>query len=135
MAGPSEALQSSMRRGLALKLAVCLVGSTAGFFGLAGYFNLEYEKRSFESFTLVSADRVSDIILRSTRHEMLKNDRETMRAHMRDIGSEPGIRRVRIFNKTASSLFPRTRRRPERQSTRTPKPVTNATRVRRRWCA
>lgn len=105
MAGPSEALKSSIRRGLALKLAVCLVASTASFFALTGYFNLENEKRSFESFTLASADRVSDIILRSTRHEMLHNDRETMRAHMRDIGAEPGIRRVRIFNKDGIISF------------------------------
>jgi two-component system NtrC family sensor kinase len=106
MNGRGDAPQKpALQQRLALKLAVCLVGSTAGFFGLAGYFNLRYEQRSFEGFTLLSADRVADIILRSTRHEMLVNDRGSLLVHIRNIGSEPGIKRIRIFNKEGLITF------------------------------
>src|SRR5512140_1005270 len=99
MAGPDWPLMSKLRSGLALKLAVCLVGSTAGFFGVGGYLNLKLQRRNYEALILASADRVSDIILRSTRHEMLQNDRQSMKVHIRDMGSEQGIKRIRIFNK------------------------------------
>jgi two-component system NtrC family sensor kinase len=84
---------------------VCLVGSTAGFFGFAGYLNLRLERQNYENLTLSSADRMSDIIMRSTRHEMLANDRESMRDHIRDIGAEPGVQLIRIFNKEGLISF------------------------------
>ena len=105
MDGPAQAPRPAMPRGLALKLAVCLVGSTAGFFGLAGYFNLKFERRSLENFTLGCADRTSDMILRATRTEMLHNDRAALRARLQDVGSQPGIKRVRIFNKDGLVSF------------------------------
>src|SRR5450759_5253384 len=105
MTGPDRPLLSRMKIGLALKLAVCLVGSTAGFFGVGGYLNLKLQRKNYEALILASADRVSDIILRSTRHEMLQNDRQSMRDHIRDMGSEQGIKRVRIFNKDGMIMF------------------------------
>jgi two-component system, NtrC family, sensor kinase len=105
MTGPERPIGGRLRTGLALKLAVCLVGSTAGFFGVAGYFNLRLERHNYESLILSNAERVADLIMRSTRHEMLANDRENMRDHIRDIGSEPGVLRVRLFNKEGLISF------------------------------
>ena len=39
------------------------------------------------------------MILRSTRYEMLRNDREALYNVIQELGSEPGIQRIRIFNK------------------------------------
>jgi two-component system NtrC family sensor kinase len=45
-----------------------------------------------------SGERVADIILRSTRYQML-NDRAALNQIVQDIGSEPGIQRIRVINK------------------------------------
>ncbi|HEU0139096.1 MAG TPA: ATP-binding protein [Bryobacteraceae bacterium] len=97
--GPGGPTTRKVRAPLALKLAVCLVIGTAGFFAFAGYLNLNMQRRNYERLVLASADRVSDIIQRSTRYQMLLNNREGVYHLIRDVGSEPGIRRVRIFNK------------------------------------
>src|SRR5579872_748467 len=88
-----------IRVGLAAKLAICVVASTAAFFGLFGYLNLRMERRQSQDLIVQSADRISDLILRSTRYEMLHNDREALYNVIRELGTEPGIRRIRIFNK------------------------------------
>lgn len=88
-----------IRLGLAAKLAICVVASTAAFFLLFGYINLRIERNHSERLIEQSAERVTDIILRSTRYQMLHNDREALHSMVRDVGKEPGIQRIRIFNK------------------------------------
>jgi len=88
----------ALRPGLAAKLAVCLVVSTAAFFAVFGYLNLRLQRRQSEEMVLQSADRISDLIQRSTQYQMLRNDREALYQVIKTIGSEPGIRRIRIFN-------------------------------------
>jgi two-component system NtrC family sensor kinase len=103
--GASGPVKSEFKFGLAAKLAVCLVASTAGFFSLFGYVNLRLERRHFEQMVLMSAERISDVLQSSTRHEMLRNDRDALYAQIRDFGHEPGIDRVRIFNKEGLIKF------------------------------
>ncbi len=67
-----------LRVGLAAKLAVCLVASTAALFALFGYFNLRELRRHSEEMVLQSAERITDVIQRSTRYEMLRNDRQAL---------------------------------------------------------
>jgi two-component system NtrC family sensor kinase len=93
------------RIGLAAKLAICLVASTAAFFTLFGYLNLRQQRRHSEAQILQSADRITDVIRRSTHYEMLHNDREALYNIIQELGSEPGIRRIRIFNKEGSIRF------------------------------
>lgn len=88
-----------IRMGLAAKLAICVVASTAAFFGFFGYMNLRVERRHSQDLVIQSADRITDLILRSTRYEMLHNDREALYNVIQEVGTEPGIRRIRIFNK------------------------------------
>src|SRR5579859_1310000 len=88
-----------IRLGLAAKLAICVVASTAVFFALFGYINLRVERQHSQDLVLQAADRISDLILRSARYEMLHNDREALYNVIQELGSEPGIRRIRIFNK------------------------------------
>src|SRR5579862_8194576 len=94
-----------LRVGLAGKLAVCLVASTAALFVLFGYFNLFEQRRHSEEMVLQSAERITDVIQRSTRYEMLHNDREALYNVIQELGSEPGIRRIRIFNKEGRVTF------------------------------
>ncbi len=92
-------LRSTFRFGLAAKLAVCVIASTAAFFILFGFLNLRMERAQSEEMVKQSAQRVTDVILRSTRYEMLRNDREALYNMIQELGSEPGIQRIRIFNK------------------------------------
>src|SRR3989338_1336670 len=95
----------ALRPGLAAKLAVCLVVSTAAFFAVFGHLNLRLQRRQSEEMVLQSADRISDLIQRSTQYQMLRNDREALYQVIKTIGSEPGIRRVRIFNEEGRISF------------------------------
>ena len=90
---------SSIRVGLAGKLAVCVVASIAAFFAIFGYINLRVERRHSLDLVVQAADRIADVILRSTHYEMLHNDREALYNVIQELGTEPGIRRIRIFNK------------------------------------
>ncbi|HET8547125.1 MAG TPA: ATP-binding protein, partial [Bryobacteraceae bacterium] len=69
------------------------------------YLNLRLQRRGSEELLVQSADRITDIILRSTRHQMMHNDRDALYQVIREIGSEPGIRRIRIFNKEGRISF------------------------------
>src|SRR5271157_3842328 len=92
-------LGKTIRLGLAAKLAICVTASTAVFFALFGFINLRAERVHSQDFIEQSADRVTDVILRSTRYEMLHNDREALYNVIQELGSQPGIQRIRIFNK------------------------------------
>ena len=92
-------LRIPFRLGLGAKLATCVVASTALFFALFGYMNLRAERGHSQELVIQAADRITDLILRSTRYEMLHNDREALYNVIQEIGTEPGIRRIRIFNK------------------------------------
>jgi two-component system NtrC family sensor kinase len=98
-------LGTQIRFSLSFKLIVCLVVSLAALFSLFGFVNLRLQRQHSEDLVLHSADRVSDIILRSTRYQMLRNDREALYQVISTIGSEPGIRRVRIFNEEGRISF------------------------------
>ncbi len=104
-------LHSSWRGGtgitasLAVKLAVYLVVSTAAVFSLFGYLSLRLERQHSEEMVLESADRISDLIQRSTHYQMMRNDREALYQVITTIGNEPGIRRIRIFNEEGRISF------------------------------
>lgn len=94
-----------IRVGLAAKLAICLVASTAAFFSLFGYLNLREQRQYSLNLVTQAAERITDIILRSTKYQMMHNDREALYHVIHSIGSEPGIRRIRIFNKEGRISF------------------------------
>ncbi|HMD98477.1 MAG TPA: ATP-binding protein [Terriglobia bacterium] len=96
---------AKLRIGLAAKLALSLVLSTVALFTLFGYLNLRLQRRQSEETVLQSVDRIGDLIQRSTRYQMLRNDRDALYQVIQTIGSEPGIRRIRIFNEEGRISF------------------------------
>lgn len=90
---------------MAVKLVLLLVVSTVVLFTLFGYLNLRLQRRHSEAIILQSANRIGDLIARSTRYQMMRNDREALYQVISTIGAEPGIRRVRIFNKEGRITF------------------------------
>jgi len=84
---------------LAAKLTVGVMGSMALLLGLYGYWSLRFWRQSQQEMVFQSADRASDIIWRSIRYSMLRNEREEVFHIINTIGHEAGIGRIRIFNK------------------------------------
>ena len=88
----------TFRFGLAAKVAICVIAGTAAFFSLFGFINMRMERAHSEQLVKQAADRVADLILRSTRYDMLHNNRDALRNSINDMGSEAGILRIRILN-------------------------------------
>ena len=66
--------------------------------GLLGYVNVRLHRHHLETARLTAAERMSDIVRRSTSYYMLRNDREALRNIVETIGQERGITRLRITN-------------------------------------
>jgi len=92
-------------KSLATKLTACVVGSMALLLGLYGYWHLRLWRQSQQEMVFQSADRTSDIIWRSIRYSMLRNQREEVFHIINTIGHEAGIRRIRIFNQQGQITF------------------------------
>jgi len=90
---------AKLRLGLAAKVAISVIAGTAAFFALFGYLNLRMERAYSRDTVRQSAERVSDLILRSTRYQMLHNDRDALLNIIQDLGSQQGIERIDLFNK------------------------------------
>jgi len=90
---------------LATKLTVCVVGSMALLLGLYGYWHLRIWRQSQQEMVFQTADRASDIIWRSIRYSMLRNEREEVFHIINTIGHEAGIGRIRIFNPEGHITF------------------------------
>jgi two-component system NtrC family sensor kinase len=91
-------LPKKFRLGLAAKVAVCVIASTAAFFSLFGWINLSAERRQFQEQVEQSANRVADVIARSTRYQMLKNDADGLKNIVHELGTEPGMHCIRIID-------------------------------------
>jgi len=90
---------------LSTKLIVCLIGSMVVIFGIQGWMAMRVHRRHLEENVFASADRISDLIKRSTRYHMLRNDREALYHTLNTIGAEPGISKIRIFNEKGDIIF------------------------------
>ncbi len=86
-------------RSLSVKLTALLVLGMVACFGLLGYLNIRLHRKHLEQTVLLSAERVSDIVKRSTSYSMLRNDREGLYHAMQTMAAQPGIVRIRVINK------------------------------------
>lgn len=84
---------------LSAKLNVLLLGAMVVIFALLGYVNVRLHRQHLEEAALLSAERVSDVIKRSTTDYMLRNDREGLYRTIHTIADQPGMSKIRIFDK------------------------------------
>jgi two-component system NtrC family sensor kinase len=78
---------------IGLLLLVMLV-----IFGLIGYLNIRLHRQDLESARLANAERISEVISRTTTYYMLRNDRDGLYNAIRTIADEPGMVKVRILD-------------------------------------
>jgi two-component system, NtrC family, sensor kinase len=84
---------------LSAKLNLLLLGTMVIVFALLGYLNVRLHRQHLEQVRLASAESISDVIRHSTTDYMLRNDREGLYRSIQTIASEPGMEKIRIFDK------------------------------------
>lgn len=84
---------------LSAKLNVLLLSAMVAIFGLLGYLNVRLHRQHLEQNTLLSAERISEAIKRGTTEYMLRNDRPGLHHSIQAIAAQPGMERVRIFDR------------------------------------
>ena len=86
-------------RGLGTKLIGLLLGAMLIILGLLGYLTIRLHRQHLEAATLLSAERISDVIKHNTTEYMLRNDREGLHHAINTLASEPGMIRIRVFDR------------------------------------
>ena len=95
---PSRGRWIRLGPGLSAKLNILLLSAMVVIFAALGYLNIRLHRHHLEQMTLLSAERVSDIITRSTTEYMLRNDREGLHHSIQALAGEPGMIKIRVFD-------------------------------------
>ena len=90
---------------LSAKLITLLLATMMVIFALLGYLNIQLHHKHLEATTLTSAERISDVIRRSTAYYMLRNDRNGLYHTIQTMADEPGIAKVRVFDQNGRISF------------------------------
>ncbi|MGZ5474065.1 MAG: hypothetical protein ACXWG4_08895, partial [Thermoanaerobaculia bacterium] len=94
-----------LSRSLSAKLFVVVFAVLLISLGVLGYANVQLHRKHLEAAQLSAAERMSDVVRRSTMYYMLRNDREALRYIVETVGKEPGIERLRIMNDSGRVVF------------------------------
>ena len=96
---PSRARLLRATQTLSAKLNILLLGAMVLIFALLGYLNVRLHRQHLEQNTLLSAERESDVIKQGTTEYMLRTDREGLYRSIQTMAAEPGIEKIRIFDR------------------------------------
>ncbi len=102
---PNRARWTRLTHRLSAKLITLLLTSMVVTFALLGYLNIRLQRQHLEGAALTSAERVSDVIRRSATYYMLRNDREGLYHMIQTMADEPGMAKVRIFDRDGRITF------------------------------
>jgi two-component system NtrC family sensor kinase len=86
-------------KSLAFRLAVAVCLGAAAILGLAFAVNLRSQRAQLDRLAGASAEGIVETIRGATRDGMLRNDVDNVHRIIQNIGAQPGIDRIRIFNK------------------------------------
>jgi len=92
-------------RSLSFKLYILLIVLLIISFAGIMYFNVTSYTDHINESVINSAIQASDLIKRSTRYSMLKNDRENLYNVITTVGQEKGMEGIRIYNKPGKIAF------------------------------
>ena len=98
-----------LRQSLSFKLglAVGLIFLVA-VLALTFYLVSLQEEQAFERMVM-SVSQFSDTVKRGTHYSMLRNQRESLHKIIEAIGAQPGVEKIRVFNKTGEIMFANTK--------------------------
>jgi two-component system NtrC family sensor kinase len=83
---------------LSAKLNILLLGAMVVIFALLGYLNVRLHRQHLEQYTLLSAERISEVVKHGTTDYMLRNDREGLYRSIKTMADQPGMEKIRIFD-------------------------------------
>jgi len=95
---PSRGRWFRLTHSLSAKLNLLLLGAMLVIFALLGYLNVRLHRQHLEQNTLLTAERISNVIKHGTTDYMLRNDRSGLYDSIQTIAAEPGIEKIRIFD-------------------------------------
>jgi len=95
---PSRGHWWRLTHSLSAKLTTLLLATMILIFAVLGYLNIRLNRQHLEAATLLSAERVSDVIKRSTTEYMLRNDRDGLYHSIQMMAGEPGVVKIRVFD-------------------------------------
>jgi two-component system NtrC family sensor kinase len=84
---------------LAVRMGIALALGAAAILVLAGAWNLHLQRAHLTQVVGLSADRVAETIRASTRDAMKRNDSDGLHRVIDNLGAQPGVVRIRVFNK------------------------------------
>jgi histidine kinase len=90
-----------------LGLAVGLIFLVA-VLALTFYLVSLQKEQAFERMVM-NVSQFSDTVKRGTHYSMLKNQRESLHKIIEAIGAQPGVEKIRVFNKTGEIMFANTK--------------------------
>jgi histidine kinase len=99
-----------LRQSLSFKLglAVGLIFLVA-VLALTFYLVSLQQEQAFERMVM-NVSQFSDTVKRGTHYSMLKNQRESLHKIIEAIGAQPGVEKIRVFNKTGEIMFASTKK-------------------------
>lgn len=101
---------SIIQKSLVLKL-IATAGSTLVLSVAAlSYFAISHQEEILMSYAVSEADRLGTTIKLGTRYAMMVNSRDDLNQIITNIGSQPGIQAVRVYNKEGQIKFSNIRR-------------------------
>jgi two-component system, NtrC family, sensor kinase len=108
-----------IRQTMAFRLFLLIAGVQTVILAALAMATITVHQSHLQNHVQTSAARISDLMIRSTQHSMLQNDKGEVQEIISAVGQEPGISGVRVFNKRGDVVFAtaapdvRTRRRPQ----------------------
>lgn len=94
-----------MQKTINSKIILFISLITVFILGIFSYLFIKHQNNQLIAEVFRGADILSDTVTRSTRYDMLMNDREGVHRMIENIGEQPGVERVRIFNKQGKIMY------------------------------
>jgi two-component system, NtrC family, sensor kinase len=94
-----------LSRSVGAKLFTLLFSVLLLTLALLGYANVRLHRRHLEAARLSDAQRMSDVIRRSTSYYMLRNDRAAIQQIIETVGSQSTITTLRVYNPDGRVAF------------------------------
>ena len=90
---------------LSARLFLLIAVVTLACLGLLAWVIVEMHTAHLEEKVVQGALGLSDTLRRSTRYSMLKNRKEDVYEIINTVGAQPGLERIRFFNKEGRIMF------------------------------
>jgi two-component system NtrC family sensor kinase len=94
-----------IRQTMAFRLFLLIAGVETGILAALAIATITVHQSHLRDQVQTGALRISDLMIRSTQHSMLRNDKGEVQEIITTVGQEPGISGVRVFNKRGDIVF------------------------------